>query len=348
MAKSISQLLGKYDRLRDAGKDRRAEKVLGRINKKALNNPEQAADVGKSYAQDEFQQNINANRPDQNAIGGSQTYTTDPVTGKVTVNQTLDQGQQQLYDQQIGNVSAANTAFANAFASGLPYGQAYDFSGAPAAPSTQDLLGERSRIEQGLIDKNTGYLDQSYQKRRQQVMDEMAGRGNTPGSPAWDKALSDLDQNYNQELNQVRNDAISQAGQEFERSFNIGTQGRQNYINEMFAGRQQPLAELTTLQGMTGGPTTLPNFFQFQPIQYTGPNYADYLGMGIDAQLGRGALQNDRQKIALAGRGGGGGGDTPSFSIGGYPGNGVPVVPNAPNPAASGFAQGFTTGVGAA
>jgi hypothetical protein len=344
---SIQTLLGREEKLRAEGKTARADKVQARINKRAVKNPETAAAVGESYAQKEFQTNLAANRPDQQAIGGSQTYETDPVTGKVTVTQSLDPTQQGLMEGQAANVGAANQAFASAFGSGQNFGQQYDWSAAPAAPDSG--MGGRQRAEQAYIDSKTRTLDQSYDKRRQRVMDEMAGRGNTPGTPAWDKALADLDQNYNTELGAIGDQAITHAGQEFERSFNIGTQGRQNFIGENILGRTQPLSELSTLQGFGGGPTVQPNFFGFQPVQYQGPQYQDYLGMGVQQNQAQTGFGLDAQAIAAQGGGGGGGAPAaPQFSIGGLPPGGPPVIGSAPNPVTSGAASGFVTGVAAA
>lgn len=337
---STAELLAKQQELQAAGKNRKAGRIQNRLDNRAMKNPVSAIPQGQALAQENFQTNLNANRPNQNTIGGSMTYTTDPTTGQVTVNQSLDPGQQGLYNQQIAQTSAANNAFMNAFNGGIPWGQAYDFSGAPAAPATQDLAAERQRIEQGLIDKQMGYLDKDNEKARSRAMDEMAARGNTPGTPAWNQALQDLDENYKQQANQIRSNAVAEAGAEFERSFNIGQQGRQSYIGEQVLGRTQPMQELGQLASFGGGPTMQPNFFGFQPIQYQGPEYLPYLQTGIDQALGWGAINKPT--------GGGGGGAPapagPSFSIGGAPGA-IPNVPNAPSATTSGFGTGVQNGV---
>lgn len=351
MAKrSVAQLMQRRDRFEEAGKSKKAARVQNRIDKRVMKNPQQGVAVAEEYAQKEFDKNVAANRPNQNAIGGTQTYVTDPETGQVTVNQSLSPEQQQLYNQQIGNVSAANQAFASAFGSGVPFGQAYDFSGAPAAPNVTDLNAARDQYFNTVYDANIEKVNQNFDREREQLETTLYNRGHTPGSPQYDQEMKRLRDEYAGLEKGVRSDAYSQAGLEFERNFNIGTQGRQNFINEQILGRQQPLSELTTLQSMTGGPTMLPNFFNFQPIQYSGPNYGDYLGLGVENNLAQQGLAIDRQQLALAGRGGGGGGaaPAPSFSIGGLPPGGAPQVPSAPNPAATGFATGFTTGVAAA
>lgn len=336
---TTEELVNRQQEAQASGNQKQARKLERRLANRAMRNPEQALPIGQQVAQENFQTNLAANRPNQNTIGGSMQYVTDPVTGQVTVNQSLSPEQQALYNQQIAQTSAANSAFMNAFNSGIPYGQAYDFSGAPAAPSTQDLSAERQRIEQGLIKTNTADLDQSYEKQRSRTMDEMAARGNTPGTPAWDKALKDLDENYNQERSRIRDASVAQAGQEFERSFNIGQQGRQSYIGEQVMGRTQPMQELGQMAAWGGGPTTQPNFFGFQPVQYQGPEYLPYLQAGIDQGLGWGAIRKPT---------GGGGSPAPapgpSFSIGGAPGA-VPNVPNAPDPVAGGFTAGINQGV---
>lgn len=342
---SVGQLVEKQQQLTAQGKPRKAARVENRINRKVLRQPQSAAPVGELYAQRELQQNINTNRPDQYTIGGQQTYTVDPVTGKTTVSQNLAPEQQQLYDQQIAQVQAANQAFMSAFQSGIPYGQAYDLSGAPAAPNMQDLGAERSRIEGELYDRNMQQVNKTFDRQRGQLEQQLYNEGHMPGSPKFQQRMGELEQNFRDTEGQVRSQAVSQAGQEFERSFNLGTQGRQNYIGEQTFQRTQPMSELQALAGFGGGPTVQPQFFGFQPIQYQGPNYQEYLNMGIQNSLGQGALAIDRAALARQGGGGGGGPAPIPFSIGAAPST-IPPVPNYPNAAGSAFGQGFQGGVG--
>lgn len=338
--KSIAQLIENQKKALANGNTKRANRISERIAKKAAKNPEQAMPAGQYYAQQEFQQNLAANRPDQYTIGGSQTYTTDPNTGQVTVNQSLSPEQQQLYDQQVGQTSAANQAFMSAFNSGIPYGQAYDFSGAPGAPSTQDLGAQRDEFEGQMYDRNMVQINKTFDQRRDQMMQRLHDTGNPQGTPGYDQAMKQFDDEFRAAESGARSDALSQAGQEFERSFNIGQQGRQSYIGEQVLGRTQPMNELGQLAQFGGGPTTQPNFFGFQPIQYQGPQYLDYLQTGIDQSLGWGAINKP------TGGGGGGAPPGPSFSFGGSAPGGIPNIPNAPNPVSSGFASGFQGGVG--
>ena len=398
---SVDQKLAKQQKLLEQGKSKKAAKVGDRLSKQLLKQPEKAMPIAQSYAQDEFQTNLQANRPNQQAIGGGREYVTDPETGQVTVVDSLAPEQQQLYDQQIGNIGAANQAFSQAMGAGMPYGQALDFSGAPQvpqlsqlstpygqaldfsglpqAPQTADLAAERQRIEGSIYDRNIAQVDKSFDRRRENLEQRLYETGNPPGTPGYERAMADFNDDYSQTTQQVAQDATATAGTEFERSFNIGTAGRRNAmdelltgrnqplsefstvygigadarqraVNEQVLGRQQPLSELGALASLGGGPTALPNFFNFQPVQYQGPQYQDFLGMGIEQNFGQQGLNLERQ--ALNQRGGGGVSaavmPSPAFSIGGLPPGGIPNIPPAPNAAAAGFASGFSQGVGAA
>ena len=316
---SMEELLARKKKALANGNMERVARLESRISKKAMKNPESAVAAGQYYAQDEFQQNINANRPDQYTIGGSQTYSVDPLTGKTTVNQALSPEQQALYDQQVAQTGAANAAFMQGLQSGN-YGQGPQFG------SSQDLLDERTRIEDATYDRNMAQIDKSFDHRRAQLEQRLYETGAMPGSPKYDQMMGDLNDEYSQAEKQVRQDAVAQGGAEFERSFNIGLRDRQG-----------SLGELATLSSFGGGPTVQPNFFGFQPIQYQGPQYLDYLQTGIEQGLGWGQINKP------TGGGGGGTNYTP-FSIGTAPAP-LPQAGNYPNPVSTGFATGFSTGV---
>ena len=344
---SVDQKMAKQKALLAAGKTKKAAKVGNRILKQTQKQPLKGLPMGQYYAQDEFQTNLEANRPNQQTIGGSREYVTDPETGKVTVQDSLSAEQQALYDQQIAQLTQANQRFSDAFNSGVPYGQAYDFSQAPAAPATQDLAQERQRIENEVYDRNISQFNKTADRDRERLEQRLYETGNPPGTPGYEAQMAQFnDQKAAQEAG-IRQDAVATAGAEFQRSFNIGQAGRQAAIGEMITGRAQPLSELQALGGFGGGPTVNPQFFGFQPVQYQGPQYLDYLQTGIDAQLGRGALANERAALNKAGGGGGGYGGPPPipFSIGGAPGA-LPPPANTPNPVSSGFGAGIQAGVG--
>lgn len=343
---SVPQLMQRQERLQAEGKEKQAAKVEAKINKKVMRQPIQGIAVGEQYAQDAFQTNLAANRPNQVTIGGSQTYAVDPTTGQTTVTQQLSPEQQALYDQQVAQAQAANQMFMNAFSQGIPWGQQYDFSGAPQAPNVSDLNAAREQQFQQIVDLNSKPVQQEFDRQRARLEQQLYTQGHMPDSPKFKEQMEDLQRQFQPAFDNVRSQAFQQTGQELERGFNLGSQARQTYIGEQVFGRTQPMSELQQLAGFGGGPTVTPQFFGFQPVQYAAPDYLGYLGAGLDAELGRGALAVDRQQVALAGRRpAGGGGPAPiPFSIGAAPGS-VPQVPNYPNPIVGGFAQGFGSGV---
>lgn len=308
--------------------------------KKIQDKPLQGIRLGEKLAEKEFQTNLETNRPNQETIGGGREYVTNP-DGSVTVVDKLDQGQQQLYDQDLAQRGAANEMFMNAFM-GQQFGQGYDLSGLPQAPMQQDLASERARIEDTIFDRDAQLINRQADRERERMEQQLYMRGNVPGTPAYEQAMQQFNEGVSSEMERARANAVQTGGAEFERNFNIGTQGRQNALSEMVFGRTQPLSELQALSQFGGGPTMLPNFFGFQPISYQGPQLPQYLGLGLEAELGRGQL--DVSRTAANRSGGGGGYAGPQFSIGGYPDSGLPPASNAPNPAAANFAQGLQGG----
>lgn len=345
---SMDEKLARQQALLEQGKVKKAKKVGKRIEKQAMRQPQTALPIAQEYAKDAFDINLIANRPNQQAIGGGREYITDPETGQVTVKDSLAPEQQALYDQQIAGISAANNAFMQGLQGGN-FGSPFDFSGLPQAPNTGDLAGERQRIESTLYDRNVGLYNKNQDRQRQQLEDQLVRTGNPPGSPRYTAAMQEFNEQYQAGERDIRQQAVATAGSEFERSFNIGSQGRKDRLGEQVLGRTQPLSELATLHGFGGGPTAQPNFFNFQPIQYQGPQYLDFLQTGVDAQLARQGLDLERLAINKAGGGGGPSGPAgpsfPPFSIGGLPPTPAPVPGSAPNPVAGGFAAGLGAGV---
>lgn len=353
----VDRMLNKQQKALDNGKYKKAARIGKRVVGKVRETPEYGIGAERSLAEEEFSKNVTYNRPDQQAIGGSQTYEFDPTTGKYTVKQSLDQGQQGLYDQSIANRSAANQAFSNAFGSGVPYGQAYDFSTLPAAPQAD--AAERSRIEKAQYDRITGAsgLENRYAQQKEELRSQLISQGADPRLIDSDPRMQALERNFTSERDQATNTAVATGGEEMSRSFNLGSQARSNALGEMFAQRQQPMNELGFLAGLGGGPTALPNFFNFQPIQYQGPDYLQYLQTGIqNQQFGQNLqLQRDQmaqqaqlQAQALAAAGSGGGGQ--SFSLGGFPSDSQLPAPSqgGGDPAATNFGAGFVGGSGIA
>jgi hypothetical protein len=342
MQNKVSTMLNNQQKAAAAGKNKKAAQIGQKIQNQIQKNPLSALPLAERYAQDEFNKNLIANRPNQETIGGSRQYITNP-DGSITAVDSLDQGQQALYDQDLAGRQTANEMFLSGL-QGSQFGQAYDMSGLPQSPLSQDLASERARIEGEVFDRDAGLINRQADRERERLEQQLYQRGNVPGTPAYDAAMRQFNEGLESQLSQARQNAVAVGGQEFERNFNIGTQGRQNALSEMVFGRTQPMSELQALQGFGGGPTMLPNFFGFQPIQYGGPQLGQYLGFGLEAELGRGQLDVSRIAANRSGGGGGGGYAGPSFSIGGYPDSGLPPSVPRPDPIAAGFASGLTQG----
>lgn len=126
--------------------------------------------------------------------------------------------------------------------------QDIDFNALPTAPSTQDLAAERRRIE----DETYNRLTSDYEGRKAREYDalqrELAGRGIPMGSGvAYSNAMRDFNQRWDDAYSRARGDALALGGQEWQRSFNIGTEGRANALGEQTLARELPMKQLTGL-----------------------------------------------------------------------------------------------------
>lgn len=314
----IDRQLQKQQNMLEQGRYKKAAKIGDKIQTKIKGDPFQAYGVGQAEANKEFQTNLQYNRPDQQTIGGSREYVMGP-DGKLQVVDKLDAGQQGLYDQQIGNIGQANQMFMSGLqSSGLGQGGAYN----------PDLQGERARIEGEVYNRNAALADQTFNQDRQALIDRLNSTGNSQGSPLYEKQMADFEKRRTEALGNIRQDAVARGGDEWQRSFGIGLQGR-----------QANMSELGALQQFGGGPTAMPNFIGFQPLAYQGADFGQYFKMG---------LEHDLAQQALAKQGQGGGSfrppSAPSFSIGGMPAGGFIPTPQGVNPVAGGFAAGLQQG----
>lgn len=325
------------------GRQKEAEKIQGQIDKSLTKNPMNGVDLARDEADKELGIETKVNRPNQETIGGSRQYVTNP-DGSVTVKDSLDQGQQELYNQDIANKSAANKAFMQGL-QGRQWGQGVDMGALPAAPNSTDLLGNRQRIEDSVYKSATRYVDEDMAKEKAAIEQQMFETGNAPGSPQYEQAMRRFDRKYEDIKGGARNQAIAQGGQEWQRDFDIGMTGRQNAFAEQFQNNNQAFGQVQGLGAMGGGITTMPNFFGFQPIDYNAPNIGEFLNLTLSNNQANADLRLKQQALAKSGGGGGGGSSSNGVIFSNsYPDAGFTVNQPGVSNTANNFINGMVTG----
>jgi hypothetical protein len=206
-----------------------------------------------------------ANRPDVVTPWGTESWASsqqiDPATGKPvtkwTQTQALDpQAQATLDAQQAGDLAKANIAQGQLGRVGSSFGQEFDTSGMQALAGVPEA---GQGIMAGLDMASLGAMPQADAAERQRIEDMLYQRqqparaeaqqgletklqnmGLTRGTPQFNRELQRLQDQQSRE----RYDAMQTGGQEMERTFGMGMQGRQQAFNELMgAGTFQNAAQ---------------------------------------------------------------------------------------------------------
>jgi len=116
-------------------------------------------------------------------------------------------------------------------------------------PTTADNAG-RDAMTQALLDRQQPMFD----RQKSQTEANLLARGFNPGGEAFNASADDLAR----QQNDARLAAIQAGGQEQSRMFGLGTQARQNALQEQSFLRNEPLNTLNAVR--TGAQVTQPQF----------------------------------------------------------------------------------------
>lgn len=157
----------------------------------------------------------------------SQNGTWSDGTPRFTATTSLSPEQQKLYQQQTQLGSKLNN---------LAIGQTDRLAGVLSQPI--DLSNDAT--EARLSELGRARLDPLVAQRKQSTETELINKGVRPGTEAWDRAMSAVDQQTNDAYNQ------------------LFLTGRGQAVQEALAERNQPINEVSAL--MSGGQVQAPNF----------------------------------------------------------------------------------------
>jgi hypothetical protein len=231
-----------------------------------------------------------ANRPEQKDPWGSMTWDSeaviDPATGqkvtKWTQNTTLDPRLQQALDSQIDMQNQRSQMaeglmgrVESEFGTPMNWGNLTDWGTGPQAGNLQAITdpmsfaGERQRAEDAIYKSATSRLDPQWQQRQGDLETQLANRGITRNSAAFEREMNNMNQSRNDAYSQAQMAAITGGGAEAQRdlSMRLGAEqqafgqqqaaGSQNFGQELqgaqFANqqRQQQVAEAMQQRGFS-------------------------------------------------------------------------------------------------
>lgn len=177
------------------------------------------------------------NNPNVTNPYGTQTVVWDGDQANVT--QTFSPEQQALYDQSVRTQGLlGGLGEQGAMSLGDVIGKNVDMSGITAQP------GDYGDTRQKVIDSLMQRYNVDAGQREQQVNSDLIARGIHPGTEAYTREMTRLDQ----ARNDYRSQAENQAGSEVQRAYSTDADMRQKQIAEMLMQRQTPLNEITALQ----------------------------------------------------------------------------------------------------
>lgn len=197
-----------------------------------------------------WEQNLLANRPNQSNQFGSLTWSQDPTTGQWTQTNTLNQPQQDIFNQQQANQGLLGN-MSNQFLSGMNMGQV-DLSGAPA-------MGQVGQFNQQATDLYNQLAAPQLERQRAAKEAQMAAMGLGMGSGrAYDTQQELLNESENRSGLMAAQAGIQQGNTMFGQQNQLHQQGVSDILNQQNANMQ-------TAQGLLGmqQPMNAPSYNQF-------------------------------------------------------------------------------------
>jgi len=217
-----------------------------------------AATVEGEYSRETARDKTYADRPDQNTSFGQTRWTQemmiDPASGeqvtKWVQNQTLNEGQQQIFDSQtkrnqdLSSMSAGMSGrIQDEMGSPLDWGQFGDVVGF-------DPDANRQAAEDAAYGRSTQRLDPQFEKNRTDLERRLTQRGLRVGDSAYDSAMSNFSTGRNDAYEMARMGSVGEGRQEV--GLNLSTNERANalrqqQIQEYLGKRGQSLSEANAL-----------------------------------------------------------------------------------------------------
>lgn len=169
-------------------------------------------------------------------------------------------------------------------------------------PDANNLEGERSRIEDSLYGRYTKDLDHDFAKDKEALDQDFQSRGIPIGSELYNEQMKNLKTSYDDRRNDAKGRAVEAGGSEWSRSYGIGQDSVNQRIGDYNSNWSNPLDYAGKVSSIgQGGDIALnaQNLAQ-QQSQFDRKLNQDKYQFGKTFGL-------EAQRLAMAGRSGGGG-----------------------------------------
>lgn len=210
-----------------------------------------------------------------------------PQPGDWVQTTSLAPVQQQIYDSNSQTqLKLSDLAGQGATSASGVLGSSYDASGLPTKAGNINTapgqyLNERQQAQDAQYRRATQYYDDRYGKQEAALKTELANKGLTEGSEAYQAAMLNFGQDKNTAYADAADRAVAAGGSEQSRiqsdlinALQQQQNRRNNQLQEDLTLRDLPLNEISALQ--SGSQVSMPQFQGF--AQQAGFNGADLLG----------------------------------------------------------------------
>lgn len=258
-----------------------------------------ATNVGTAIA------NANLGNVNQVTPDGTLNYTqsgtykwTDPYTGKsydipqYTATQTLSESGQAIKGQtDQAQLNLATLAKDQSGRLNDVLSNPFDPNSVNAPSLTTDFSADRQKVEDALMARLQPQMDQD----RTRLETQLANSGIRAGSDAYSRAMQDSAKS----TTDARLGAILSAGQEQSRLTQMNNSTRAQAMQEAFAGRNQPINEITAL--MSGSQVSQPNFVNAQMPTIPTTDVAGLINENYNQKMGAWQQKNAMTQNVLGG-----------------------------------------------
>jgi hypothetical protein len=273
-------------------------------------------DLGNPYGAIQGQQQANeqnvldqfrANRPTTTVNPyGRQDVGYDPATGAYQVRQDLDPFEQEKLQQNRGRDIFLGR-YAGDKLQEFP-GTPFSLSGLPAGLDTSQLEAARQSAQDSVTKRFEQVNAPVFQKQTEDLNQRLLSSGIPQGSELWNKEHDRLARQQQDARDAATAQGVQLGGQELQRSFDIGQQGRQSALQEQLTARGLPYDELSRILGLRGDVVN-PQFQALSNIDVPQNNIyqgtSGYLGAASDIYRQQVQGKQDLARQSLANRGGG-------------------------------------------
>lgn len=279
-----------------------------------LSKPIAPFDLGNPYGaitgqQQANQQNVidqfRANRPTTTVNPyGRQDVGYDPATGAYQVRQELDPLEQEKLQQNRGRDIALGKYAGDKLQefSGTPF----SLSSLPAGLDTSQLDKARQSVQDSVTKRFEQVNAPVFEKQTNDLNQRLLSSGIPQGSELWNKEHERLARQQQDARDSATSQGIQLGGQELQRSFDIGQQGRQSALQEQLTARGLPYDELARILSLRGDVVN-PQFQAISNIDVPQNNIyqglSGYLGAASDIyrQQLAGQQAREQQRIGRSG-----------------------------------------------